>query len=94
MTPVLIDDFLNAQPGIVDAAAFGISPDGGNIKIWAAVVADEPVDEAALIAAGRKKLGRNGPARIFQIDEIPRNNMGKVQRLALRDMVPKSDGNT
>ena len=43
-------------------------------------------DEAAVIAAAREKLAAfKVPKRVFFVDDLPRNAMGKVQKNLLRD---------
>ncbi|KQZ15201.1 hypothetical protein ASD44_14920 [Mesorhizobium sp. Root554] len=47
---------------------------------------DNHVEEKALLAAIRDQLARfKQPRRIFVIDELPRNTMGKVQKNLLRE---------
>lgn len=87
MNPVLIDDFLNAQTGIVDAAAFGVETGPGQHQIWAAVVIDREIDMAQLIEAGRERFGAKGPSRVFSVATIARNAMGKIQRDEVRAAV-------
>lgn len=87
MNPVLIDDFLNAQPGIVDAAAFGVELAPGQHQIWAAVVVDREIDTARLIEASRERFGAKGPARLVSVAAIARNAMGKIQREEVRAAV-------
>jgi acyl-coenzyme A synthetase/AMP-(fatty) acid ligase len=87
MNPVLIDDFLNAQPGIVDAAAFGVETGPGQHQIWAAVVVDREIDTARLIEASRERFGAKGPARLVSVASIARNAMGKIQREEVRAAV-------
>jgi acyl-coenzyme A synthetase/AMP-(fatty) acid ligase len=87
MNPVLIDDFLNAQAGIVDAAAFGVELAPGQHQIWAAVVVDREIDTARLIEASRERFGAKGPARLVSVATIARNAMGKIQRDEVRAAV-------
>ena len=43
-------------------------------------------DEQALLGAIKDKIARfKQPKRIFAMDELPRNTMGKVQKNVLRD---------
>lgn len=43
-------------------------------------------DEAAVIAAAREKLAAfKAPKRVFFVDDLPRNAMGKVQKNLLRE---------
>ena len=44
------------------------------------------IDEAAILAALEGRLAKfKQPKRVFFVDELPRNTMGKVQKAALRE---------
>lgn len=87
MNPVLIDDFLNAQPGITDSAAFGVEVGPGQHQMWAAIVTDREIDTARLVEAGRERFGAKAPARLVSVSAIARNAMGKIQRDEVRTAV-------
>ncbi|MCA3574342.1 MAG: malonyl-CoA synthase, partial [Aestuariivirga sp.] len=73
-------------PGIVESAVIGVPhPDFGESAV-AVVTARGPLPpEAEIIAALSKSLARfKVPRRIFLVDELPRNAMGKVQKAELR----------
>ena len=53
---------------------------GGNEQIWAAVVFEGRLDEAALRSACVQRLNSRAPVRILQMQSLPRNAMGKVVR--------------
>ncbi|MFT3672797.1 malonate--CoA ligase [Aestuariivirga sp.] len=86
--PKEIELVIDAMPGVVELAVFGVPhPDFGE-AVTAAVVANPgaALDEAAMIAALRKDLAAfKCPKRILVLDELPRNAMGKVQKAVLRD---------
>jgi malonyl-CoA/methylmalonyl-CoA synthetase len=80
---LLIDDL----PGVVESAVIGVPhPDFGEGVV--AVVVPESngsFNEQAIMDAIREKVARfKQPKRIFSIDELPRNTMGKVQKNELR----------
>ena len=84
--PKEIEDVLDALPGIVESAVIGVPhPDFGESAV-AVVTARGPLPpEAEIIAALSKSLARfKVPRRIFLVDELPRNAMGKVQKAELR----------
>ena len=90
--PKEIEDELNAFPGVVEAAVVGIPhPDFGEGVI--AVLAKAPGAEGGKIASEAEIIeqlaGRLAkfkcPKRVFIVDELPRNAMGKVQKAELRD---------
>ena len=80
VSPALIEDALLSMPAVTDAAAFGVPDASGMDEIWAAVVAPMPVDEGALNAWCQTRLAANAPAVILQLQAIPRNENGKIQR--------------
>ena len=81
---------IDAIPGVVESAVFGIpDPDLGE-AVAAAVVRrpDAALDEATVIAALRARIAHfKVPRRVVFINELPRNAMGKVQRRALAALV-------
>ncbi len=84
--PKEIEDLLNDQPGVVESAVIGVPhPDFGE-GIVAVLVGGEPLDMSALEAVCREKLaGFKVPRRWVQLESLPRNTMGKVQKNLLRD---------
>jgi len=84
--PKEIEDVLNDQGGVVESAVVGVPhPDFGE-GIVAVLVGDQALDMAALESACREKLaGFKVPRRWVQLQALPRNTMGKVQKNLLRD---------
>ncbi len=84
--PKEIELALDAFPGVLESAIFGVShPDLGE-AVTAVFVADDPaVNEDELIAQLKSSLaGFKVPKRLFRVDALPRNTMGKVQKNVLR----------
>jgi malonyl-CoA/methylmalonyl-CoA synthetase len=81
--PKEIELVLDELPGVVESAVIGLPhPDFG--EAVAAVIMGRG-DETAVIAAARAQLAAfKTPKRIFFVDELPRNAMGKVQKNLLR----------
>ena len=84
--PKEIEDVLNDQDGVVESAVVGVPhPDFGE-GIVAVLVGEHELEMEALQAACREKLaGFKVPRRWIQLDSLPRNTMGKVQKNLLRD---------
>ena len=84
--PKEIEDVLNDQDGVVESAVVGVPhPDFGE-GIVAVLVGEQELDMETLQAACREKLaGFKVPRRWIQLDSLPRNTMGKVQKNLLRD---------
>jgi acyl-coenzyme A synthetase/AMP-(fatty) acid ligase len=75
--PELIEEVIRKIPQVLDAAVFAVP---GTTQIWAAIVSKGDLQEAAVLEACRSKLAGMAPDRLFQIERIPRNDMGKIIR--------------
>lgn len=86
--PKEVEQVLDTLPGVSESAVFGVAhPDFGE-GVVAAVVGDGSTgfDEAALRARLREMLAAfKVPQRIVELEALPRNAMGKVQKNLLRD---------
>jgi len=86
--PKEVELVIDALPGVRESAVIGL-PDADFGEIVAAVVVPEAggdLDEEAVRTAVRARLaGFKVPKRVFFVDQLPRNTMGKVQKQALRD---------
>jgi malonyl-CoA/methylmalonyl-CoA synthetase len=79
---------LDALPGIVESAVFGVPhPDlGEGVTATVTVKPGVTIDETALASALRSRLASyKVPKRILVVSELPRNSMGKVQKNRLRE---------
>jgi len=85
--PKEVEDVLDTLDGVVESAVIGVAhPDLGE-GIVAIIVAhkDARLDEATILVRIKDRLARyKQPRRIFLVDELPRNVMGKVQKAQLR----------
>jgi malonyl-CoA/methylmalonyl-CoA synthetase len=86
--PKEIEAALDALPGIRESAVIGVPhPDLG--EAVAAMVTVEPgaeLEEQAIVAKLAASLARYKlPKRVIQVPELPRNAMGKVQKVILRE---------
>jgi acyl-coenzyme A synthetase/AMP-(fatty) acid ligase len=90
-----IEEVVQAVPGVVDVGACGVENDVGVDEIWVAVVSHAPVNEAEVIKRvhDHPDVGVP-PARIVKLDEIPRTDLGKIQRFRLKELLlaMKKDG--
>ena len=87
--PKEIEAAIDALPGILESAVFGVPhPDFGEAVIAVAVLdaaAGLTGDERAMIASLARQLAKfKLPKRIVFVAQLPRNAMGKVQKNALR----------
>ena len=85
--PAEIEGYLNDMPGVAESAVIGVPhPDFGEAGV--AVVVAKPgstLDGAAMLADLKSKIANfKVPKRVFIVDDLPRNAMGKVQKNLLR----------
>jgi malonyl-CoA/methylmalonyl-CoA synthetase len=86
--PKEIEGYLDELPGVVESAVVGLPhPDFGE-AVCAFLVVDRSVDLDPTQVIGRLKdriAHFKVPKRIWQVPELPRNAMGKVQKKLLRE---------
>ena len=86
--PIEIEAEIDALDGVTESAVIGLPhPDFGE-GVTAIVVAAPHalLSEEAILAALQDRLARYKlPKRVFFVESLPRNAMGKVQKKALRD---------
>ena len=86
--PKEIELLLDEQDGVLESAVIGVPhPDFGEGVVGVVVPANgSHLDEAALLNAIKDQIARfKQPKKIYVVDELPRNTMGKVQKNLLRD---------
>jgi malonyl-CoA/methylmalonyl-CoA synthetase len=87
--PKEIESEIDAMPGVVESAVIGVPHADFGEGVTAVVVKhpDSKVDEATVLKGLEGRLAKfKMPKRVFVVDELPRNTMGKVQKNILRDM--------
>lgn len=85
--PKEVELALDDQPGVLESAVIGVPhPDFGETVVGVIVAEpDAHPDLEAIQAAISSGLARyKHPRKLIQLDELPRNTMGKVQKNALR----------
>jgi len=84
--PKEVEDVLDRLPGIVESAVIGVPhPDFGEGVVAVVTTKGPPPAEAETIAACARHLAKfKVPKRIFAVQDLPRNAMGKVQKAELR----------
>lgn len=84
-----IDELLYAHPKVLDAGAIGV-PDpirGEAVKVFVVLKSGESMTEEEVIAFCRESLAAYKVPRYVEfLEDIPRTNMKKVDRKALREM--------
>jgi malonyl-CoA/methylmalonyl-CoA synthetase len=87
--PKEVELAIDELPGVQESAVVGVPhPDFGE-AVTAVVVprqGTEPANEGSIIAALKQRLANfKVPKRVYFVDELPRNTMGKVQKNVLRE---------
>ena len=85
--PAEIEGYLNDMPGVAESAVIGVPhPDFGEAGVAVVVgKAGSALDSAEMLAELKSKIANfKVPKRIFIVDDLPRNAMGKVQKNLLR----------
>jgi malonyl-CoA/methylmalonyl-CoA synthetase len=86
--PKEIESEIDAMPGVIESAVIGVPHADFGEGVTAVVVCDKnaKVDETSVLQALDGRLAKfKMPKRVFVVDELPRNAMGKVQKNILRD---------
>src|SRR3954453_9914709 len=86
--PKEIESEIDAMPGVIESAVIGLPHADFGEGVTAVVVCDKgaKVNEAGVLQALDGRLAKfKMPKRVFVVDELPRNAMGKVQKNILRD---------
>jgi malonyl-CoA/methylmalonyl-CoA synthetase len=86
--PKEIESEIDAMPGVIESAVIGVPHADFGEGVTAVVVChrDAGVSETSVLGGLDGRLAKfKMPKRVFIVDELPRNTMGKVQKNVLRD---------
>jgi len=86
--PKEIETVLDEMPEVQESAVIGVPhPDFGEAVVAVVVPAGDEVTQVAVDAALAGRLARfKQPKRVINVEALPRNAMGKVQKNALREI--------
>jgi len=87
ISPAEVESVLAAYPGVADAAAFSAATPQGQHRLFAAIVTDSVVRDDELMTHCRSRLGARAPMKIFNLEQLPRNEAGKLLRRELAELV-------
>src|ERR1700728_209990 len=90
--PKEIESEIDAMPGVIESAVIGVPHADFGEGVTAVLVCDKgaKIDEASVLHALDGRLAKfKMPKRVFVVDELPRNAMGKVQKNILRETYAK-----
>lgn len=85
--PKEIEAIIDEVPGVVESAVFGIPHNEFGESVIAVVVASKngPASETSILETTGMQIARfKQPRKVFLVEELPRNAMGKVQKNILR----------
>jgi len=86
--PKEIESEIDAMPGVIESAVIGVPHADFGEGVTAVLVCDKSAEitESGVLKALDGRLAKfKMPKRVFVVDELPRNAMGKVQKNILRD---------
>jgi acyl-CoA synthetase (AMP-forming)/AMP-acid ligase II len=82
LAPDRVDELFSGMAGVRDIASFALpAPQGDQLCI--AVVPGEGFDEQAILSRYRDAFPKHAPPRLLRVEQVPRNEMRKVQRSQL-----------
>ena len=90
--PKEIESEIDAMPGVIESAVIGVPHADFGEGVTAVLVCTKgaPVTEASVLKGLEGRLAKfKMPKRVFVVEELPRNAMGKVQKNILRDTYSK-----
>jgi malonyl-CoA/methylmalonyl-CoA synthetase len=90
--PKEIESEIDAMPGVIESAVIGVPHADFGEGVTAVLVCDKGagIDETSVLQALDGRLAKfKMPKRVFVVEELPRNAMGKVQKNILRDTYAK-----
>lgn len=86
--PKEVEQVIDEMPEVMESAVIGVShPDfGEGVTAVVVLLPGKKLEEAEVIKALSSHLAKyKQPKRVFFVEELPRNTMGKVQKKQLRD---------
>jgi acyl-CoA synthetase (AMP-forming)/AMP-acid ligase II len=88
ISPETIELVLSQFKGVTEAAVFGAANEYGNREVCAAIVSQSPLDEHSLKEHCAALIPRQfAPAKIYFVESLPHNEMGKLDRNRLQDWI-------
>ena len=84
ISPGPIEDRLGELLGVSGVCLFSMQDDSGEEEIHVVIETPTPIDSKRLTAAIKKELGGFHRARVHYVLALPRNQMGKLLRQAVR----------
>ncbi len=90
--PREVEDVLLTHPGVREVSVIGLPDPEWGERVVACVVAEPGIDEARLDAWCLERIARfKRPKQYVFVEELPKNNYGKILKRALRDRLSGDD---
>jgi acyl-CoA synthetase (AMP-forming)/AMP-acid ligase II len=89
--PAEVEAVLDAHPGVVESAVFGVPDDEWGQRVVAAYVGTAEPDDLQGWARERLSAAKR-PKTVHRLDDLPRTSTGKVRRLDLPGVLDLPDG--
>jgi len=84
--PKEIENYIDEMPGVAESAVIGLPHSDFGEAVTVVVAAAGEVDAAQIIARLKERFANyKVPRRVWVVNELPRNTMGKVQKNVLRE---------
>ncbi len=87
VAPEQLEQVLIGHPGVVDVAVISMPTPNGQTEMWATVISNQMLDETAMQNLLLAKNPRWKLAQIKKVDRIKRNEMGKIVRARVRELL-------
>ena len=84
--PAEVEAVLDAHPGVVESAVFGVPDDEWGQRVVAAYVGAADPDELARWVRDRLAAAKR-PKQVYRLADLPRTSTGKVRRLDLPEVL-------
>lgn len=93
--PIEIEEVLDTLPGVRESAVIGVPhPDFGEAVVAVVVPSETELQLDFVLSGLENRLARfKQPKAIFNVPELPRNTMGKVQKNVLRERYARTFSN-
>jgi acyl-coenzyme A synthetase/AMP-(fatty) acid ligase len=87
----LLDDTAQSVPGVRDAGICGVPGPSGIDELWVAVVLDQQADigDVRRALAGKPEFA-GARFNLVEVDELPRNDLGKLERHKIKQALMSS----
>jgi len=90
VVPLEVEEALCSHPSILEAAVVGLPDEQYGSIVAAVVVTSQPIATRELAEFLESSLADyKRPARIIDVDELPRNQNGKVVAGEVRDLITR-----